>query len=466
MRFKMPIIDENEISKWEKHLENPDYVRRLKRFQEVIYAIFEAHRCSTEECLIRFVYPRSDVKSLKSVVNKILRNRKKQKEGEKPYDFEDIGDLVGIKVVCPYHSSAYEVMNWMLNQSNHFTVKETKIEDAWTHDEKYGYRGWHFIAEPTFSSYPELMGIKCEIQVKTMLQEAWDAQTHDISFKKEELIDKNLLDHIKYQSDTLDAIDKQSEIIRQLIQEVEEEEREHKIAAATAYLSKARELLDYFRDKDHIELDLHDLEDCPLSTDTLRKVDNALGHYRREKGVNRELIRFATIIALCQRDAEREKIAISLAQDFIYDHPEDPYAEDATAGVYWALNCFDEAIRHGEKAIDKARLYGQDPNPFEANFCYWVADAVRARKEVDDEHRNYVLSLCEEFTQKYPDNVGYLDTVGFVKIVLGTTIQEIENGLELLQEALKLAGQSNDVMPIFYKRHERLAYLKIAKLVR
>ena len=464
----MPIIDEIEIAKWKKRLEDPDYVKRLEGFQQVIYGIFEAHRYRTEERLIRFVYPRSGVKSIKSVVDKIRRNRGKQKEGEEPYDFEDIRDLVGIKVLCPYRSSAYEVMKWMFNQSNHFTVKPTSIKEAWTYYEKQGYRGWHFIVEPTVSSYPRLIGTKCEIQVKTMLQEAWDAQTHDISYKKEELIDKDLLDHIKYQSDTLDAIDKQSEIIRQLIDEVEEEEREHKIASAAAYLSKSRELLGYCRDKYHIELQLHDLEDCPLSTDILKKVDDALGHYHREKGVDRDLIRFATLIALCQRDAEREEMAISLAQDFINDNPEDPEAEDATAGVYWALNRFDGAIRHGKKAIDKEGLNGHhSPTQHEVNFCYWVADAVRARKDVDEELKKYILSLCEKFSREDSNKTGHLDTVAFVKIVLGTTIEEIENGLKLLREALKLGEQSNDpVMPIFYKRHERLAYLKIAELVK
>ena len=458
----MPTIDENEITKWKKRLENHLFVDELKKFQQVIYDIFEFHRRRTEERLIRFVYPRFDVKSLKSVIDKIRRNRKKQKEGKRPYDFDDIEDLVGIKVISPYRSSAEEVIKWMFNQSNHFTVEPTSIEDAWTYDEKYGYRGWHFIAKPIVSN-PALIGIKCEIQVKTMLQEAWDAQTHDISYKKEELIDNDLLDHIKYQSDTLEALDKQSEIIRQLIQRVEEEEREHKIAAAAAYLSKSTELLRYLRDRYHIELQLHNLEDCPLSTDTLKKVDDALGHYRGEKGLDRHLIRFATLIALCQRDAEREEIAISLAQDFINDNPEEPDAEDATAGVYWALNRFDGAIRHGEKAIDKAGLYDQDPTQYKVNFCYWVADAVRARKDVDEELKKYILSLCEKFSQEYPNNTGHLDTAAFVKIVLGTTIEEIENGLKLLREAWENEKQSN--LFAFYKCHERLAFLNIAKLI-
>ena len=463
----MQTIYENEIVNWKKRRETNAV--RLKKFQKVVFDILEDHGRMTESRLIRFVSPRSDVKSLKSIVDKIRRNRKKQPNGERPYDFEDIEDFVGIKILCPYHSSAEEVMKWIINQSVHFTVKPTSIEEAWEAN-KYGYRGWHFIAEPNISTNPTLIGIKCEIQVKTMLQEAWDAQTHDISYKKEELIDKDLLYHIKYQSDILAALDKQSEIIRRLIQQVEEGEREHKIAAATIYLSTAKKLVAHFRDDYGIDLRFRIEEDCPLSLDKLAKVNEAIGRCSKERKLNSPLIQFAAIIALCQRDAEQEEIAFSLATDFVNDNPNDPDAEDTIAGVYWALDRFDDAIRHGEEAINKASVSGIDPTMYQNSFCYWVAEAVRARMNIEEELLKKVLDLSEIFIQNYPDNFQYLDTVAFVKIALGTKIRDIESGLKLTRKAWDLATQNGDeknqeLMRVFCKRHERLAFFKINQIL-
>ncbi|MCK4476331.1 MAG: hypothetical protein KAU16_06350 [Methanophagales archaeon] len=464
-------IDENEIARWKERLGDRVFAGKLREFQDRIFKIFVRHQHRTGDSLIRFVCPRPDVKSLKSVVDKIRRNRKTQSEGKRPYNFEDVEDLVGIKVLCPYHSSAKEVMNWMFTQS-HFTVTPTSIEDAWTFN-KYGYRGWHFVAEPSpllLKLEPTFMGTKCEIQVKTMLQEAWDAQTHDLSYKKEELIDTELLDHIKSQSNILAALDEQSEIIRKLIQHVEEEEREHMNIAATnyLYLLMGTEFLDYLKDSYDIELPNYN-EDCPLSQDRLKKVNGVIGSYRKAKGLNKNLIRFAAFIALCQRNAEQEEMTFSLAQDFVNANPEDPEAEDVLAGVYWALYRVDEAIKHGEKAINKARNLKIDLTLYQDNFCYWVTEAVRARMDVEEKLKKLVLDLTEQFSRAHPDDPKYQDTAAFVKIVLGTTIEEIESGLNLTREARKLAEQSNDektqkLACAFCKRHERLAFFKINQI--
>ena len=462
-------IDEKEIARWKERLRDPSNVEKLEKFQKVIEGIFEDHRRRTEGRLIRFVCPRPEVKSLKSVVDKIKRGRKKQGEEKMPYDFDNIEDLAGIKVLCPYPSSAEEVMNWMFKQTSDFRVKPTSIKEA-LETKDTGYRGWHFVAEPNITSHRTLMGAKCEIQVKTMLQEAWDAQTHDISYKKERRIDKGLLDHIKNQSVILQALDKQSEIIRQLIEHVEEEEREHKRIAATHYLysSMSSGLFDYCRDNCGIELQPHHEEVFPLSPDKLTKVNKVIECYRNKKGVDKKLIKFTAFIALNQGDAEQEEVTLSLARDFVNSNPQEPDAEDSIAGVYWALNRFDEAIKHGEEAINKAMILKIDPDPYQDNFCYWVAEAVRAQMDVDENHREQVLKYSEYLSQKHPANPKYLDTVAFVKIVLGTKKEEIVSGLNLTRDARELAEKSDEITQklacVFSERHERLAFCKINQI--
>ncbi len=465
-------LDKEEIATCKERLLDPVFTNKLQSFQDRIYNIFEEHRRITGDRFIRFVCPRTKLKSVDSVIDKIRRKREKQKEEQDLYTFDKVGDLAGVKVLCPYISSAKDIMEWMFRQSINFKVTPTSIDNAWSENDE-GYRGWQFIAEPSSGLLQQetgLIGAKCEIQVKTMLQEAWDAQTHDISYKKRELIDDELLDHIKNQSDILNALDRQSEIIRLLIQRAEEDEMGHKRAAATAYLSQSEELLDYIkRNYTAVDLQLQKRNFCPLHPETLSQVNTAMLNYRANQGVTKNLIRFAALIALCQRDAEQEEIAISLANEFVSSNPNNPDAENVFAGVLWALNRFEAAIRYGKEAINKARASNENIIPYQANFCYWVAEAARARTNVIAEDKNLALVLSDKLPHDYPDNIGYLDTAGFVKIVFGTTIEEVERGLDLIHKARKLAEKGRDEvakrnMLIFARRHERIGRYNISKI--
>jgi tetratricopeptide (TPR) repeat protein len=226
----------------------------------------------------------------------------------------------------------------------------------------------------------------------------------------------------------------------------------------------------YFRDNYNIDLQLRIGEDCPLSPDKFAKVNEAIGRCSKERKLESPLILFAAFIALCQRDPEQEEIAFSLAHDFVNANPEDPVAEDTIAGVYWALDRFDDAVRHGEEAINKASVLEIDPTKYQNSLCYWVAEAVRARMHIEEELKRKVLDLSENFSQNYPNNPQYLDTVAFVKIALGTKIKDIESGLMLTRKAWELARQNGDertqeLTHVFCKRHERLAFFKINKIL-
>lgn len=461
-------ISEDEVSAWEDRINDQRYRTKLKTFQDEIFDLFETYRNRTEGRLIRFVCPRTDLKSLKSIIKKIQRRRK---EGEEDYNFDKLDDVSGIKVLCPYPSSAEEVIRWMFTQS-YFTL-QPKTRDEALKSNKYGYRGWHFVAEPSAAVIrlkPLLIGAKCEIQIKTMLQEAWDAQTHDISYKKEELISTELLDHIKSQSTILSAVDEQSEIIRKLIQRVDEEEEEHmKVAAKTLFsLAIPIGLPAYLKEHCNIELQPYQ-EIFPLSREKLEEINRFISCYRQKNGLSKGLVSFVTFIALCQKDIEQEELAISVAREYAGTHPEDPLAEDALAETSWALNHLDTAIIHGKKAIDKARKSEFDLDNFQNNLCYWVAEAVRARKDVKQDRKKQILKLSESLSEKHPNKPKFLDTTAFVKIVLGETKEEIEDGLSLTRKARVLAEQDdNEIIKSlaysFGERHEKLAFLRICEL--
>ena len=459
--------NEEEIAKWDEHLRDPWFVGKLKKFQAFIFEIFEDLRLESAEHLIRFVLARQDIKDLKSVVTKINRKRKKQPD----YDFDLIEDLVGIKVICPYTSSAKEVMDKMFRQPS-FKVEPHTIDEA-LRTTRSGYRGWHFVAEPSpelINIKPSFMSAKCEIQIKTMIQEAWDAQTHDITYKQEELVDERLLSLLKNQSEMLASHDAQSENFRGMIQEFEEKEKEHRcIAAATyLYLSTSSGIFDYFRKYCNLDLELQRREIFPLSSINMARVNGFIDCYRRKKHLDKDLIKFVAYIALNQEEIEQERMALAFAREFLTMNPQNPSAEDAIAGIYWALNRFEEAIKHGNYAIKKAMNNGDNISPYQDNYCYWVADAVRAHIDVKNDVRRQVFECSNRLSQEHPNNPKYLDTAAFVKISMGNTVEDIKSGRELLKRSRDLIMMSSDeetqkIYRVFSERHEKLAKSRLAK---
>jgi len=453
-----------EIESWEKRLYSDN--ERLMAFQNEAYKICEEQRQRMDMRFIRVVLARHKVKSLKSIVMKITKERKNNPN----FDLRDVTDLIGIKIICPYTSSVKEVCKWLYTNTDHFNISPLTIEEAFVSYET-GYIGYHFAATPNVIRYQDWYDLICEIQVKTMCQEAWDAMTHEITYKQEETVDPYLLRHMTQLSHILTAVDEQGEIIKMQIEWLELEERERKDAAAITFFGESTSLINYLKDRYSINFSVDDprqwtFQDC-------QNLNIALIQYRREAGVNIHLCYLAALIAICHKDPQQEGLALTLANEYVDTHPNDPIAVAAKAAVCWGLNRFDQAIICGKEAIEKSieNQEGKKLDPHKANFCYWAADAVLKGKKLNPEIYSQVLKYAHELIDKHPKNPSYLDTGGFVLIALEKDIKKIEEGLKLVRLARSLAYQSNDSKAIlfadtFCARHERLAFLRLAQMYR
>jgi ppGpp synthetase/RelA/SpoT-type nucleotidyltranferase len=455
-----------EIATWKEKLEDPAFQTRLKAFQGKVFRVCDEYRRRVGMSFIRAILPRHEVKNIESVVAKIVRRRQKKRK----YSFDDVEDLVGIKIFCPYLSSAEEICDWLYTQSKYFHIKPDNKEDAFVHHEDRGYKGYHFLTEPNPQEDPDWLDVKCEIQVKTMCQEAWDAFTHEITYKRDQGIDPSLLQHMKQLSNVLSAIDEQGEIIKTQIERLELEERERKDAAAIIYLLWSKNLLAELKDRYNLSSDFPN----PLGTEDLDSLNVAIGTYRREEGVTPHLCYLAALIAICQKEPKQEDMALLLAKEYAESHPTDPRAEGVRASVHWALNRLNKAVEYGKSALKKAEASGEDLDFAKNQLCYWVAEASLATTQVKSiavSLQRKVLKFAKELQARYSKHPGYLDTIGFLRIALGGNIEEIEKGLELVRQARCIGSENEDpyqrnLTEVFTRRHERIAFLRLAEKAR
>jgi putative GTP pyrophosphokinase len=106
-----------------------------------------------------------------------------------PYSIrEHITDLVGIRVVCLYEDQIDKVCSRL---AEHFEVINItdKISQIEKTEDSFGYKGLHLDLQlneerrrlPEYSSYGEF---RFEVQIRTIIQDAWSVLDHKIKYKK------------------------------------------------------------------------------------------------------------------------------------------------------------------------------------------------------------------------------------------------------------------------------------------
>ena len=120
------------------------------------------------------------VKEEKSLAGKLER------KSDSYNTFEDITDILGCRVIC-FLSDEIDKIGKKVEEK--FVVDWENFSDkrALIKEDAFGYLSLHYICSLPFGDqWPdEICGKKFEIQIRTILQHAWSAINHDIGYKSE-----------------------------------------------------------------------------------------------------------------------------------------------------------------------------------------------------------------------------------------------------------------------------------------
>lgn len=129
-------------------------------------------------------------KSKQGVLEKIERKKYKN-------PIEDLTDISGIRIILYFETDIDKVCNII---SNTFNIDKSNSVDNSNRlsTDKVGYRSVHYVCDigegrKELSEYEFISNLKCEIQVRTVLQHAWAELTHDRNYK----LGAKLPDHIQ-----------------------------------------------------------------------------------------------------------------------------------------------------------------------------------------------------------------------------------------------------------------------------
>ena len=120
------------------------------------------------------------VKEEKSLAGKLER------KGDMYNSFEDITDILGCRVIC-FLSDEIDKIGKKVEERFVVDWENSSDKRALLKENAFGYLSLHYICSLPFGDkWPdEICGKKFEIQIRTILQHAWSAIQHDIGYKSD-----------------------------------------------------------------------------------------------------------------------------------------------------------------------------------------------------------------------------------------------------------------------------------------
>jgi ppGpp synthetase/RelA/SpoT-type nucleotidyltranferase len=182
LRLKVMDINNQIISEYESKADI--YNEFSKKLRSILEEELKKKKIDFDQCKER---PKKEVYSLRE---KLHRKADKYKK------LDDITDLSGARIVIYYISDIQKIGKLIPNE---FDVIEEQCNLSSDRNgiDNFGYEDNHYVVtlkkdSKVANENPAFANIKAEIQVRTILQHAWDSISHNLIYKKENEVPTNL----------------------------------------------------------------------------------------------------------------------------------------------------------------------------------------------------------------------------------------------------------------------------------
>jgi ppGpp synthetase/RelA/SpoT-type nucleotidyltranferase len=265
---------------------------RLPLYERLVEEVSYILNAKLSAANIRVASLDGRVKRMESFQAKVAR-----KDYSNPLD--EITDLAGVRVVCHYEADAAQIADAIRGE---FNVVEHVDKTLGLGVDKMGYGGAHFIvtlgSRYSGGRYEGIGNLKCEIQVRTVLQNAWAMISHQLSYKNENSVPPRLQRDLNSVSALLEIAQRVFDNIRDqrdtYVKEIQDKEKD-----PSSFLAQPLDyetLLAYTRwkfpdlpasDKLNLKL-LQDLNQETYPTlaqidDAVERAKDAVAAYKKEK---------------------------------------------------------------------------------------------------------------------------------------------------------------------------------------
>ena len=118
----------------------------------------------------------------------------------------NIYDIAGIRVICPFITDVYEVARMLLSQTD---VELIQVKDYIREPKKNGYRSLHLIVKISVFFSDGMRQVPVEVQMRTIAMNFWASTEHQIRYKKDKVITPEMHARLKKCADIMADADYQ-----------------------------------------------------------------------------------------------------------------------------------------------------------------------------------------------------------------------------------------------------------------
>ena len=150
---------------------------------------------------------KSRIKSPQSIASKLEKKKL-------PVTFdsmvENLHDIAGVRVICPYISDIYSVRDMLLKQPD-ITLLEEK--DYIKQPKDSGYRSLHLVVEIPVYLSESTHNVKVEIQLRTIAMDFWACLEHELHYKTNTAVPESIRRELFRVAETIAMTDREMEEI-------------------------------------------------------------------------------------------------------------------------------------------------------------------------------------------------------------------------------------------------------------
>ncbi|MFC0558860.1 GTP pyrophosphokinase [Halalkalibacter alkalisediminis] len=209
-------------------------LKKLKQFKDEVTRFMMAYKFALDEVNTKidilkqefeYVHDYSPIehvssrlKTPESILNKVHR---------KNYSLaldtikENIKDIAGIRITCPFISDIYNLSSMIQRQKDIEVIEE---KDYIKNPKPNGYQSLHLIVKiPIFMSDRE-DHVYVEVQIRTIAMDFWASLEHKIFYKYNKEIPQRLLLELKEAAESAAALDRKMEKIHKEVSNIKNEQ--------------------------------------------------------------------------------------------------------------------------------------------------------------------------------------------------------------------------------------------------
>lgn len=132
---------------------------------------------------------------------------------------ENLNDVAGIRVICPFIEDIYKVADMLTRQDD---IRIVRVKDYIRNPKENGYRSYHLIVEvPVFFSECK-KPMRVEVQIRTVAMNFWASLEHQMRYKKHIPNQEEITRELKECADTITRTDERMQSIKRTIEQYDD----------------------------------------------------------------------------------------------------------------------------------------------------------------------------------------------------------------------------------------------------